>query len=66
MRQDGIIETKAREAVKNAFWPYLARTLGVYLPSDLKIAESGSKARAFYRITRRRLGQNIPNIKDNL
>lgn len=63
MRQDGIIEAKAREAVKNAFWPYLARILGAYLPNDLKIAESGSNVRAFYRTTRRKLGQNMPTLK---
>ena len=63
MQQDGIIEAEAREAVKNAFWPFLARIIRDRLPRDLKIAESGSRVRAFYWTTRRRLGQNIPALK---
>jgi len=63
MQQDGIIEAEAREAVKNTFWPFLARALGVHLPSDLNITESVSKVRTYYRTTRRRLEQNMHILK---
>ncbi len=63
MQQDGITETEAKEAVKITFWRYLAQVLTNNLPSDLKIADTCSKVKDFYRTTRRKLAQTIPILK---